>query len=127
MSFISELKDDFADVFCDLTEFGESIVYIEKQRDYLEATLAPGAGEKTISAVITRSDPNPSKSEGAHPFPTNGLWFRISKHTTKGIVAVNKGFDMVKIPIERDGSVVEMRVTKILSDSVSSWKLQAEE
>lgn len=127
MSFISELKTDFADVFCDTTEFGEDIVYIAKRADWIEDTAAPDSGDKTIAARVVRFKVNPEVKDGGRSFSGKGLEFYISKDATQGIATVQVRLDKVKISIRGGGTAVEMRVTKILSETPSMWHLEAEE
>lgn len=138
MTFISEVTKE-VEQLVDPLIFGESITYIAKQRDYIEEGLAPGAGEKTINARVVRDRPNPTLTEGgdiAQPVGGasdirqtligNALEFYILKDATKGIADPQIGTDKVKIPLDRGGTPVTMRVTKKDSQGFGLWKLEAE-
>lgn len=125
MTFISELQEDFATVFCDPMEFGESIVYIAKRSDYIESTAAPGSGDKNISARVSRNEPNPQRDDIDTDFPVNGVRFYISKDPTSGITSVSVNQDKIKAPIKLGGTIVVMIVSKILSETIAMWHLEA--
>ncbi len=132
MSFISELKTDFADVFCDPTEFGENIVYTAKRPDYIEGPAAPESGDKTIPARVVRDKINPRQNNVSREndsqgnFPINGVRFYISRDAADGIATVQPSFDKVTIPIKGSGTAEVLTVTKILEETIAYWYLQAE-
>lgn len=127
MSFVSDLKSDFSDVFCDTDEFGENIVYTAKRPDYIESTASPGSGDKTIPARVVRFRVNPEVQEGGRAFLGTGLEIYISKDATDGIATLQIGLDKVTIPIRRGETAVELRVTKILSETPGMWHLKVTE
>jgi len=138
MTFLSEVAKE-VEQLVDPLIFGESIIYIVKQPDYIEQGLFPGDGEKTISARVVRDRPNPTMTEGGDiSQPVGGasdirqtligdaLEFYVLKDATKGIADPQIGTDKVKIPLDIGGTPVLMRVTKKESQGVGLWHLEAE-
>jgi len=126
-TFAQQAALDAENVFNNPLEFGETITYIAKRPDHVEATAAPGSGDKTVRARVLRSDPNPGVSQSARPFPSNGVQFFVSKDSTLGITTVKERLDKVKIALKSGGTAIEMRVVKILSEGFGMWHLEAVE
>lgn len=131
MSFLSQMALDAERVHFNPLEAGETITYIAKRADHVEATAAAGSGDKTVRARVIRNKANPGVNDngpngiGGRPIPVNGVHFYVSKDATDGIVNVQKRLDRVKIPIDKGGAPVDMLVKRILSEELGTWGLEA--
>lgn len=130
-TFAQQLATDAENTFLDPAFPGESITYIAKRANHVEAIAAPGSGDKTVRARVLRNKANPGVNDngpngiGGRPIPVNGVHFYVSKDATSGIVKPQKRLDLVKIAINTGDTPSEMLVHKILSEGLGMWGLEA--
>jgi hypothetical protein len=111
MSFKDQLKQDMANSFLNSYEFAEDITYTPKN-----------GTPKSIKAVINRKRLNPAAEDIGRVLTNQGEIF-LANHSTGGVVAVNKGGDVVSFPDSVGGSPVDWAVIDVLGQDEGMWHL----
>jgi len=112
MGFDERLKADAEGVF--LKEHAEDVVY------------APFGGQaKVIKAVIER-DRLDSSAQDQSRMLHRQFAIQIQNDPVKGVIAVNKGNDLVSFPVIQGESNVDWRVIEVLHKDAGMWRLMVQ-